>query len=268
MSREAVHSLGTAMAIVTVGLCTAVALYPVAAAVHRRRRRAARRRLRLLLLPRTATSRTRRRTWTPRPVLRAWGPVLAATVGAALLVGGTAGWAAGPLAGCVAWRLRRGSGRPPAEEQDPVAAAQIPLCADLMAACLAAGAGPREAAEAVGRSLGAPVGDALIRVGAELRLGGDPAQCWERFGELTPARAMARCLSRASAGGVAPVEEMARLAADCRAAQGRAALARARRAGVLATAPLGLCFLPAFLLVGVAPVVMGLAGAILAGSST
>jgi hypothetical protein len=36
---------------------------------------------------------------------------------------------------------------------------------------------------------------------------------------------------------------------------------------VLATAPLGLCFLPAFLLVGVAPVVMGLAGTILAGGS-
>ncbi len=39
--------------------------------------------------------------------------------------------------------------------------------------------------------------------------------------------------------------------------------ARAQRAGVLITAPLGLCFLPAFLVLGVAPVVIGLAGEVL-----
>ncbi|NJA60175.1 translation initiation factor IF-2, partial [Streptomyces sp. NEAU-H3] len=40
----------------------------------------------------------------------------------------------------------------------------------------------------------------------------------------------------------------------------RGATAAARRAGVLVTAPLGLCFLPAFLILGVAPVLLGLAG--------
>jgi pilus assembly protein TadC len=76
---------------------------------------------------------------------------------------------------------------------------------------------------------------------------------------------MGRCLARASTTGTAPVAEMTRLAADYRAAQGRSALARARKAAVIATAPLGLCFLPAFLVVGVAPVVMGMAGAVLGG---
>ena len=38
----------------------------------------------------------------------------------------------------------------------------------------------------------------------------------------------------------------------------------ARRVGVLAVAPLGLCFLPAFVLLGVVPVVIGLAGPLLA----
>lgn len=42
-----------------------------------------------------------------------------------------------------------------------------------------------------------------------------------------------------------------------------AAVARAQRAAVLITAPVGLCFLPAFLSVGVAPVVIGLAGGLL-----
>jgi hypothetical protein len=35
--------------------------------------------------------------------------------------------------------------------------------------------------------------------------------------------------------------------------------ARGQRAGVLITGPLGLCFLPAFLALGVVPVVIGLA---------
>jgi pilus assembly protein TadC len=132
-----------------------------------------------------------------------------------------------------------------------------------MAACLAAGAGPREAADAVGRSLGGPLGDALTRIAAELRLGGDPAACWARLGSHD----LGRCLERASSTGIPPVGEVSRLAAAYRAERTRAAVARARRAGVLATAPLGLCFLPAFLLVGVAPVVMGLAGSILAASN-
>jgi hypothetical protein len=42
------------------------------------------------------------------------------------------------------------------------------------------------------------------------------------------------------------------------------AQASAQRAGVLITGPLGLCFLPAFLVLGIAPVVAGLAGEALA----
>ena len=48
-----------------------------------------------------------------------------------------------------------------------------------------------------------------------------------------------------------------------RAALTDVAEARAQRAAVLITAPLGLCFLPAFLVLGVAPVVIGLADDVL-----
>ncbi|MFV2119458.1 type II secretion protein F, partial [Streptomyces sp. Act-28] len=56
---------------------------------------------------------------------------------------------------------------------------------------------------------------------------------------------------------------VSRLAVGLRADRARAAAARAQRAQVLITAPVGLCFLPAFLAVGVAPVVIGLAGRLL-----
>ncbi|MDX6347649.1 MAG: hypothetical protein QOF84_2439 [Streptomyces sp.] len=257
MAAELVHRLGIVLAVCAAALC---AVGAVAAA---RRERAARQRLRGLLGLPPESSRVR-----VRPAfgeaLRPWLPVAGVAVGAAVLVGGVPGClvGAGAAYGIRQWQRRPraapGSAADRAEETR-----QLPLAADLMAACLAAGAGPREAADAVGRSLGGPLGDALTRIAAELRLGGDPAACWARLGSHD----LGRCLERASSTGIPPVGEVSRLAAAYRAERTRAAVARARRAGVLATAPLGLCFLPAFLLVGVAPVVMGLAGSILAASN-
>ncbi|WP_344628754.1 type II secretion system F family protein [Streptomyces glaucosporus] len=140
---------------------------------------------------------------------------------------------------------------------------QLPIIAELLAACLAAGSGPCEAAGAVGGSVGGPLGERLVRASAELRLGGDPAAVWKRLGEVPGAGGLARCLERAGTTGVPAVEPMGRLAAECRARRARAATERARRAAVLVTGPLGLCFLPAFLLAGVVPVVIGLAGALM-----
>lgn len=56
-----------------------------------------------------------------------------------------------------------------------------------------------------------------------------------------------------------------RLATEARAERGRSATARARRAAVMVTVPVGLCFLPAFLAIGVLPVVIGLADGVLGG---
>ncbi|MDN2502743.1 type II secretion system F family protein, partial [Nocardia nova] len=55
------------------------------------------------------------------------------------------------------------------------------------------------------------------------------------------------------------------LADKCRAAVEDTAAARAERAGVLISGPLGLCFLPAFVCLGIVPVVAGLAGRVLGG---
>jgi hypothetical protein len=50
------------------------------------------------------------------------------------------------------------------------------------------------------------------------------------------------------------------LAADGRSAARAQTDAAVRRAGVWVLAPLGLCFLPAFLCLGVVPLVLGIAG--------
>ncbi|WP_369383549.1 type II secretion system F family protein [Streptomyces sp. cg36] len=175
---------------------------------------------------------------------------------------GDPGWAG---RGVPRWAGRGGPGWPGnggrgrAVDVDP----ELPLAADLLAACLSAGAGPREAAEAVGESLGGPVGRRLAEIAAELRLGGDPAEAWGRLGAIPGATGLARCLERAGSSGAPAAGPVGRVAERCRAERSRATAARARRAGVLITGPLGLCFLPAFLAAGVAPVVIGLAGGLL-----
>lgn len=178
------------------------------------------------------------------------------------LVGGVPGALAGLAAGVVVWRRRRGSR--PVEEYDAMEAArQLPLAADLVAACVAAGAGPVDAARAVGESLEGPVGERLAQGAAEVRLGGEPAAAWRDVGAIPGAGALARLLERAGDSGAPAAAPVARLAKDCRAERARAATAGARRAGVLMAAPVGLCFLPAFIAVGVLPVVIGLAGGLL-----
>ncbi|AQW51807.1 type II secretion protein F [Streptomyces hygroscopicus] len=264
MSAEGVHSLGISLSVLAAVLCTVMAM------VEAHRERGARRRSAALL--RGTRDRRRRRAWPWRRrragategALPLWAAPCGAVTIAVLLVGGPPGWVLGLTAACGLWwwqRYRRATaGRSGRDRHiEALAARQIPLAADLLTACLAAGAGPRKAAEAVGGSLGGPVGERLAQTAAELRLGGEPAHAWGRIGALPGAQGLARAMERAGTTGAPAVEPVSRLAAECRAEQGRAAMKRADRTGVLVNAPLAGCFLPAFLLVGLAPVMIGLA---------
>ncbi|KUJ67511.1 hypothetical protein ACZ90_27015 [Streptomyces albus subsp. albus] len=262
MTGEFVHRLGITVGGLTILLCAAVVI------MQARRRRKARRRAALMVClggKRRFGSGRRWRRWRERGLRdapRGWLPPTTALLAGTVLVGGVRGCLLGLAAafGLGWWHRRRRvrQGAEPAAE--PAVTPQLPLAADLLAACLAAGAGPREAAEAVGASFRGRLGRCLTRASAELRLGGEPADAWGRVGALPGAARLASCLERAGTTGVPAVEAVSRLAADCRSDQQRAAGARAGRAQVLTTAPLGLCFLPAFLLMGVVPMVIGLSG--------
>ncbi|MET7935424.1 type II secretion system F family protein [Streptomyces sp. NPDC005322] len=271
MSTDVVHSLGIALSFAAAVLCTAITV------VEARRERAARRRL-AVLLPGAPDGRPERprlwRRW--RAEVRegaclAWAAAGGALLAGLVLVEGPLGCLLGLVGACGVrwWQRRRRTAGAHAGRDGPLtdlAARQIPLAADLLTACLAAGAGPRRAAEAVGLSLGGPVGERLAQTAAELRLGGEPAAAWGRVGALPGARGLARALERAGTTGAPAVEPVSRLAAECRAEQTREAMKRAERTGVLANAPLGGCFLPAFLLIGLAPVMIGLAHGLANGS--
>lgn len=258
MAGEVVHRLGVVLCVVAAAARLGLAW------TGRRHEQLSRNRAAALLAvaPGRAARRPEYRVWVVR-----WGAPLAAVATGCVLVGGWVGCAFGLAAG---YGVRRWQGSRSSSGADEALARsterELPLAAELLAACIAAGAGPREAAEAVGESLGGPVGDALARVAAELRLGSEPASAWGRFGSIPGAAALARCLERAASTGAPAADSVARLAAGIRAGRARAAKDRAGRAGVLITGPVGLCFLPAFLAVGVVPVVIGLAGHLLKAS--
>lgn len=258
MNGDLVHSLG---AVVGTAL---VACWLTRGLVAARRERAVRRRLTGLLAPEPARPAARRAE--VLSTVRPWLP-LVGTVGAGwALLGGAVGVLVG-LVGAAAlwrWRARRSAaGTAAAEAAAAEAARQLPLAADLLAACVAAGASPVAAARAVGDALGGPVGDALGRGAAEVRLGGEPEGAWHGLAAVAGAVPLARLLERAEVSGLAAAGPAARLAAQARADWARTTTARARRAAVMVTAPVGLCFLPAFIAVGVLPVVIGLAGGVL-----
>lgn len=139
---------------------------------------------------------------------------------------------------------------------------------DLLAACLRAGLPVAVAARAVASTAPPELGAALLRVADLLALGADQPAAWRRAAQeagSADVQALARLAARSARSGACLADAVSELAGHCRAAVEDAAAARAERAGVLIGGPLGLCFLPAFLCLGIVPVVIGLATRVLGG---
>lgn len=143
----------------------------------------------------------------------------------------------------------------------------LPRFADLMAACLEAGAAPADAVDVVRRHLGGPLSDRLAPVAGALRSGVDPLSSYGDHGRRDPVRGLVAALARAMDSGAPLADTVAAVADDQRRRRRWSAEAAARRAGVHAIGPLVVCFLPAFVLLGVVPVVLGIAAAVLSNLS-
>ncbi|WP_433307299.1 type II secretion system F family protein [Actinoplanes sp. CA-030573] len=204
--------------------------------------------------------RARRRLDRLAPARETRAPQVAIAVLAGLAVAGLIGtwWgvAAGAAAGVgVDQVLRRQE--PAAHRRERLAAvADLPLGADLLAAALRAGAPPDRAAAAVAEALPGPLGERLRRTARSLRLGAEPAEAWAHLAGIDGADRLIAAAIRSSASGGALSGALGRLADDLRADRVAAAEAAAQRGAVLIVLPLGLCFLPAFLLAGLVPVVV------------
>lgn len=236
---------------ITAVLCAAGAGFTAVPATSRR----VEQRLRRLCVGPRAGGAASPHTSEPR-MRRALAAVATATA-LAIAVGGPAGVLVGTTGGVALARAM--ARREPADVRARRIrmAADLPVALDVLAACLAAGTPWTDAVEAVGTAVGGPLGERLRTVAAHTRLGADPAGVWRELGLDPPLRPLARACVRALGSGTPVAADLARVAADQRRRRRVEALAKARAAGVHVTAPLGLCFLPAFLLLGVVPAVAG-----------
>jgi Flp pilus assembly protein TadB len=181
----------------------------------------------------------------------------------ALLIGG---WWSVPIGAAVGLAVDRGLRR-----MEPAAVcaarlravADLPLAADLLAAALRAGTPVDRAVFAVGDAVGGPLGERFATVGRSLQLGGTPAEAWTHLDDVPGAARLTAAAVRSSASGGALATALVRLADELRSDRSVAAQTAAQRAGVLIVLPLGLCFLPAFVLAGLVPVVVAVLGDVL-----
>ncbi|KQB84489.1 Bacterial type II secretion system protein F domain protein [Corynebacterium oculi] len=163
------------------------------------------------------------------------------------------GPAGGALRRIAVWantRLRRGK-----EEAAPGVAADI----DLYAACLSAGLGPVIAAKVVSTCSTSSVRDTWCMIASLLAIGVSPERAWAEAQTIPGLREVAQLVCHSHHSGARFAQAAAEVAEGVRHAAEDRATATAERAGVLIAMPLTLCFLPAFFLLGLAPVVIGVA---------
>jgi len=137
----------------------------------------------------------------------------------------------------------------------------LAVALDLAAAALRCGQPVGTALAIAAPTVDGPVGARLGQVAVLLRLGADPADAWRVVAKDSTLGPVAHTAQRSANSGIRLANGLEAAADDLREQLRAAAQARAHRVGVLVAAPLGLCFLPAFVCLGVVPVIIGLAGA-------
>lgn len=141
---------------------------------------------------------------------------------------------------------------------DPPARVDVAVVLDLLDAACSAGASVPGALAAVGEAVGGERGADLVRAAARLPEGASWTGAWAGCDPaLTP---VAGALRPSWEDGVAPAGALRATAAHLRRERHADALAAANRLGVRLVLPLAACHLPAFVLVGLVPVLISVAG--------
>ena len=135
--------------------------------------------------------------------------------------------------------------------------ADLPLAVHLLAACLRAGRPPGDALSAVAAAVGGPLGARLNEVEQRLRLGAEPADAWAVLEEEPGCAVLSRSVRRTVVSGGPLAKTLEHVATDVRQQRRWSAEERARAVETRSVVPLGLCFLPAFVLIGIVPTIAG-----------
>lgn len=143
---------------------------------------------------------------------------------------------------------------------DPLLGAQLPDALDFLAVCVSAGLPMRSALGTVAEVSPSPTRELLADVAAALALGRAGPLAWEELRRHQVWGSVASDIARAERSGTSLSGILRIHADDARREERDAATKRARTVGVKSVVPLMACFLPAFVLVGVIPIIAGLLG--------
>ena len=179
-----------------------------------------------------------------------------------LLVGGAAGPVAAVVTAVGAHLLLARAETPAVRRERDEVARTLPHLVALLGSTLRAGAEPVAGLAHVCAALPGPAADRLAPVVERARWGASGTEAWSAVASDEALAPLARAMVRSQASGASVVQTVERLADELE----RESLARAedvaRRVGVSAAVPLGVCLLPAFLLLGVVPTVASLYGSV------
>jgi Flp pilus assembly protein TadB len=187
-----------------------------------------------------------------RPVL-----ALVGACGGWAMVGGPFGVAAGFVCAVAVWVVLGRTEDPAVVRRREELVEDLPTGVDLLGSCLDAGAAPESALVSVSRALGGPVGEEFLAIHHRLEVGVDPAAVWRSVASHPQLAPLGRAVSRAHETGAPVGSAVHRLADELRDRARAEVETRARSIEVKAAAPLGLCLLPAFVVLGVVPMVVG-----------
>lgn len=171
------------------------------------------------------------------------------------------GWPFGLVVGVPAgFAARQAVGRLESVQQRHRRAAvarQLPGALDLVVATLSAGRTPASAFGLVAGAAPEPLAAMLRTVARQLELTADPRDVWAALRGHPELGAVGRAFERADTSGVPASRLVAQVASECRRRRAADLRRRSRTVAVSTAGPLGACFLPAFLLVGIVPTVVG-----------
>lgn len=131
----------------------------------------------------------------------------------------------------------------------------VPLAVDLLAVALRTGASTQGALRDVSIAVPAPLAAELVAVVHRLEVGTDPELVWEELATHPQLAPLGRTLLRCSRSGAPIASALTRQADEQWAARRAQVEAQARGVDARTSLPLGLCLLPAFVLLGIVPMV-------------
>lgn len=136
----------------------------------------------------------------------------------------------------------------------------VPVVVELLAGCLDAGLTMPDSLDTASVAGDPVTTHACLAAAAALRRGAPADEAWQSWTVDPWLEPVARATRRTTQSGASVAEELRRIAARLRSRRQARLQQRVQQASIWVVLPLGLFFLPAFVLLAVVPIVIGLFG--------